>query len=299
MKSLAGKTALVTGAAAGIGRALALRLAKAGVQLHLLDLDEANLLSLADEIKLAGATAAIHVCDLQRPEQIAAALRQVIAAGGVDILINNAGVGYWGPTHEMPAAHWDRVLAINLHAPLQIVRELLPSLLARDEAHIVNMSSMLGLIGGPRAAAYSVSKFGLQGLTESLRAEYGRSKLGVTAVCPGFATTKILESARRAGSRHYKQIHPWLMTTPEHIADRTIAALYRNQPLVVITPLAQLLWLGKRLAPSLFLKLFTTRYRAVKKASVSSSSPIKPLQPISWTSRLTYALSWLGIHVAG
>lgn len=261
MKVLSGKTALVTGAASGIGRALALQLAREQVRLHLVDVNEQGLADVGQELADLGRRPRAHVCDLQSSAQISQMLGDVQAAGGVDLVINNAGVGYCGPTHEMDAEHWERILAINLQAPIQIIRELLPSLLKRPEAHIVNVSSMLGLLPGPKAAAYTVSKYGLQGLSESLRSEYGRTHLGVSAICPGFAMTGFFEAARRAGSPHkMKFLHKWLMTTPEHIAERTIAAIRSNQPVVVISPLAQFLYFCKRLAPNLFLRLFTGRY---------------------------------------
>ena len=89
---------------------------------------------------------------------------------------------------------WNRVLAINLLAPIQIIRELLPTLLAVEEAHILNVCSLAGLVAGAKLTAYNVSKFGLQGLSESLRAEYGRTGLGVTSLCPGFVKTNIFHT---------------------------------------------------------------------------------------------------------
>jgi len=262
MKVLAGTTALVTGAAGGIGRAITLRLAREQVRLHLIDVDEVGLARLAHEIRADGGEVATYRCDLQNSEEISVTLQEILAAGGIDIVVNNAGVAYGGPTHEMSPEHWDRILAINLLAPVQVVRELLPSLLSRPQAHLVNIGSMFGLFAGPKAAAYSVSKFGLQGLSEALRAEYGRSNLGVSAICPGFASTGLFEAARRAGSpQGPKGVAKWFMITPEYIAERTITAIRRNQPLVVISPLAHLLWFCKRFAPSLFLRLFTSRYR--------------------------------------
>jgi short-subunit dehydrogenase len=278
MKVLTGKTALVTGAASGIGHAITLRLARERMRLLLLDIDESGLMNVAGSVRELGSTAETFYCDLRDTDRISAVMSDILAAGGADIVVNNAGVGYCGPTHKMDAAQWDRILSINLLAPVQIIHELLPSLLARPEAHIVNVGSMLGLVGGPQAAAYSVSKFGLQGLSESLRAEYGRSGLGVTAVCPGFATTGIFAAAQRAGSLPLpKHLGAWLMTTPEHIADRTCAAIQQNRPLAVITPLAQVLWFCKRLAPSLFLQFFTKRYSPAPAPAPSALPVAAPL----------------------
>src|SRR5687768_9063639 len=103
MKVLSGKTALVTGAASGIGRAIALRLAQEQVRLHLIDVDEVGLARVAREIRETGGEVATYHCDLRSGEEISATLGEILAAGGVDIVVNNAGVGYSGPTHEMSA----------------------------------------------------------------------------------------------------------------------------------------------------------------------------------------------------
>ena len=109
--------------------------------------------------------------------------------------MNNAGITYYGKTVEMSDEHWDRVLRINLYAHLQFTRELLPSLLARPEAHVLNTCSMFGLFGAPKLAAYCTTKFALVGFSDALRAEYGRDGLGVTALCPGFVRTNLFTSA--------------------------------------------------------------------------------------------------------
>lgn len=254
MKNLTGKSALVTGAAGGIGRAIALRLAREQVNLELVDVDEIGLNQVVGDIQSLGGQAVAHQCDLRRPEQISSLVRKILEGGGVDLVVNNAGVAVYGPADEMSAEHWDRVLAINLLAPLQIIRELLPSLLARGEAHILNVGSIAGLIALPRVAPYTVSKFGLQGLSEALRVEYNNHGLGVTALCPGFASTGILRAAELAGSpRKPKRVADYLMTTPEYIAERAVTAIRKNQAVVVITLLAQLWWRLKRLSPAFFL----------------------------------------------
>lgn len=266
MKILAGKTALVTGAASGIGRALALRLAREGMRLELADVDETGLNQVVGDIHALGVEAAAHLCDLRRPEQISALVRRLLDAGGVDLVVNNAGVAVYGPMNEMSAEHWDRVLSINLLAPVQIIRELLPSLLARGEAHILNVGSIAGLIALPRVGPYTVSKFGLQGLSESLRVEYNNHGLGVTALCPGFASTGIYRAAELAGSpRKPKRVADYLMTTPEYIAERAVAAIRKNQPIVVITLLAHLWWRLKRLSPAFFLWCMSRKGPSSKK----------------------------------
>lgn len=264
MKTLRGKKALITGAASGIGRALALGLAHEGTHLILLDIDRPGLDAVALETRRLGVDVDTRICDLRQPAEISECVADVLARGGVDILVNNAGVATYGPTEQMSEEQWSRVLDVNLLAPIQFVRELLPSLRSRAEAHILNVCSLAGLVATSRLAAYNVSKFGLQGLSESLRAEYGRTGLGVTSLCPGFAPTNIYQAANRDGSpQHAAPPSAWIMTTPERIAARAIRGIRRNQPIVVITPMARVLWFLKRLAPRLFLRLFTESLQQV------------------------------------
>ena len=185
MKTIRGKCALITGAAAGIGRGIALALAREGADLYLLDIDEAGLAAVAVEVTALGVLVHTDRCDLSQPSEITRATSAMLGRGFTpDILVNNAGLAYYGPTHLMTAAHWDRLMSVNLLAPIQLTQELLPTLKSRPEAHILNVCSISGLVAGGRFAAYHTSKFGLIGYTAALRAEYGRQGLGVSALCP-------------------------------------------------------------------------------------------------------------------
>jgi short-subunit dehydrogenase len=251
MREIRGKTALVTGAASGIGRAIALRLAAEGARLYLIDVNAVELAAVVADAQRAGVDALGRHCDVSQPRQVTAAVHHLLDRwGGVDILVNNAGVTYYGLTTHMPAEHWDQLLAVNLHAPIQFTRELLPTLLSRPEAHVLNVASIFGLIAMPRVAAYATTKFGLVGFSEALRAEYLRQGIGVTALCPGFVDTKLFESAPRGSDRDRHREPPrWLMTTPETVADRAIRAIYRNKAVVVVQSYARLLHLAKRFLP--------------------------------------------------
>ena len=196
MRLLKGKRALLTGAASGIGRALALELARAGVHLYLLDIDAAGLKSVVDECRSLDVVAVGRQCDLSQPAQIAGAVADLLARWKyIDLLVNNAGVAYYGPTEKMTAVQWDWLMAINLLAPLQITRELLPTLLARGEVHILNVCSISGIVAGGRFSAYHTSKFGLVGFTEAMRAEYNRRGIGVTNLCPGPVSSNLYNRA--------------------------------------------------------------------------------------------------------
>ncbi len=143
-------------------------------------------------------------------------------------------------------------MSINLLAPIQITQQLLPHLLERPDAHIVNMCSISGLVAGGRFAAYHTSKFGLIGFTEALRAEYGRSGIGVSAICPGPVLTELYRSAQKPQeSKGVPQPPAFICTTAERVAALTIKAIRRNRRMVLITPMAHGLFQVKRFLPGL------------------------------------------------
>jgi 3-oxoacyl-[acyl-carrier protein] reductase len=251
MTSVTGTRALVTGAASGIGRAIALELARRGVDLHLLDRDAGKLGGVAREAEALGRSVTQIICDLADAEAVSAAVQTVLARGGLlNILVNSAGVAYYGATDEMTDDQWRCVLHVNLEAPVRLIRKLLPTLLAQKEAHIVNVCSIAGLVAGKGAAAYQASKFGLVGFSQSLRLEYAGTRLGVTALCPGFVTTPLFDQVAQPRPNRPLPLPPgWMWTSPEVVARRAIRAILKNQGLVVITPTARFLWAMERFFP--------------------------------------------------
>ena len=275
MRHFVGKHTFLTGAASGIGRSLALKLAAEGANLFLVDVDEAGLERVRREAAASGVIVVAHQCDLTCRDQVSAAVQRGLDDFGViDLLVNNAGVACYGPTHGMTAEQWDWLLGVNLLAPIQITRELLPTLMGRPDAHIVNMCSVSGLVAGGRFAAYHVSKFGLIGFTEALRAEYGRRGLGVSAICPGPSRTGLYANAASSHGRPDVPVPPeWLCATPEKIADRTINAIYRNKRMVLITPMAHGLYNLKRFAPGVIDAVNTfSRRRILQRLGLSGKA---------------------------
>ena len=226
-------------------------LAQEGADVCLVDVNEIGLAEIAREIQSLGQQALPICCDISSSEEITSAVEDLLVAWeGLDILVNNAGVLHYGPTHLMTQDHWDRVMAINLLAPMHFIRLLLPTLLSQPEAHLVNVSSMYGYFATRKTAAYHASKFGLLGLTESLRAEYGRQGIGVTAVCPGFVSSQLFDAGTTSNeSGELRRPPAWACTTPEYVARKTIRAIYRNRRLVLATPLAYGAYYLKRFAP--------------------------------------------------
>ncbi|HAV33124.1 MAG TPA: NAD(P)-dependent oxidoreductase [Planctomycetaceae bacterium] len=251
MKTLAGRTAFLTGAAAGIGRALARALAAAGCHLFLVDRDADGLQRLQDELSGSGVTVRSVVCDLADAVSVdRVVMRALEQTGGIDLLINNAGVCCYGPTDQMTQAQWDWLMSINLLSPIRITQALLPHLLLREDPHIVNMCSISGLVAGGRLAAYHTSKFGLVGYTEALRAEYGRRGVGVTAICPGPVRTNLYDSGQSLRDGTRVPLPPaWLCATAEQVAAATVRGILGDRRRVLVTPMAHGLSMLSRLAP--------------------------------------------------
>jgi short-subunit dehydrogenase len=273
MKVISGKKALITGAASGIGRATAELLAEQGAELYLLDINSALLNSVAQELRQRGAQVTAQTCDLADRSALDACLDDLLQCwGGVDIVVNNAGVVFYGPTDEMSEAQWAQLLAVNLLAPAQIIRRLLPSLLERGEGQIVNVCSLAGLAAFRGLSAYSLTKYGLLGFSESLRSELARYGIGVSAICPGYVTSEMHKSAMRAdGNVGMRLPSRWVSTSPEAVARCIVAAICKNRFLTVITPFAKLVWLIKRLTPSIWPVLAAGFRRRIRKKSSPSA----------------------------
>jgi 3-oxoacyl-[acyl-carrier protein] reductase len=243
---------MVTRAAAGIGRAIALELAKEGAALYLLDIDKAKLDATAQEARSYGVEVVTAICDLSDSAQINQAVSSLRAAWGrLDILVNNAGIAYCGATHLMTDEQWRRIISVNLVAPIQLVHMLLPTLLSAGDGHILNVCSIFGLAPWRKTAAYQTTKYGLVGLTAALRAEYSHANLGVTALCPGFVQTALLEEGATAYPSVRVHLPPWICTTPEHVARKALDAIRQNQATAVVTPFAHAYWRLARLSPGL------------------------------------------------
>lgn len=274
MRTLDGKLALITGAAAGIGRALAVELARAGTHLVLVDIDGRGLIETTMAARSRGGRVEACLADLACEVEVRRVAQLVHKRyGKLDILVNNAGVAYYGSTHEMAEDQWRRVLAVNLLAPIQLTHELLPCLFVPPEAHVLNMGSIAGLVGSSRLAAYNATKFAVVGFSESLRAEYGPRGLGVTAFCPGLVRTGIFENAMTAGNKQPPRFPNWLASTPESVARRAVRAIRKNQGLVVTSSVARAIWRLKRLSPWLLDRI--QQFRRVRH-SAPTPAPAMP-----------------------
>jgi short-subunit dehydrogenase len=262
MTVIRGAAAAVTGAASGIGRALAIELAARGCDLALADRDEAGLQTLAAEIG-GRQKVSLHRVDVGEPAQIADFAEAAIAAHpALNILVNNAGVALLGQFSEIEQAQMDWLMNINFWGVVHATRAFLPQLSTRPEAHVVNLSSIFGIIGPPGQTAYCAAKFAVRGFSESLRHELqmANSPVRLSVVHPGGVATNIVrnsrtgtgitDNARRSESiERFEQV---AKTTPEAAALRIIQGIEKNQPRILIGNDARFLDILQRLRPATY-----------------------------------------------
>lgn len=197
--TLAGKTALVTGAGSGIGRAIAERLAEGGARVIVNDVDASGS-ETAESVR--GPFLQADLSSMEETRELGG--RALEVSGGVDILVNNAGVQHVAPVDEFPDEQWARMMQIMLAAPFQLTKRLLPGMKERGWGRIVNISSIHGLIASPNKSAYTAAKHGLIGFTKAVALEAGPHGVTVNAICPSFVRTPLVEGqlpdlARTAG----------------------------------------------------------------------------------------------------
>jgi len=218
MQPLAGKVSIVTGASRGIGKAISILLAQSGSRVVLAARSEPQLKSVSDEISNQNGEALVIPTDLTRDEEIEQLVEKTIKEwGSVDVLINNAGLGKVAPVVKAKVSDWDETFQVNLRAPMILSKLVLPKMMERGEGSIINISSVSGKSGQANGSAYSASKFGLIGFTQSLYEEVREYGIRVTAICPGFVDTQLIPQMRRMDRSK--------MIRPEDIAQTVLFVL--------------------------------------------------------------------------
>lgn len=262
-RKLLNRTAVVTGAASGIGRAIAISLARRGCHLALADLNEAELARTAEMAASSGIRVSRHRLDVSDRKEVACFPATVVAEhGGVDILVNNAGVALGGTFEQVSETDFEWLFAINFWGVVRMTRAFLPHLRMSEDACLVNLSSLFGLISPPGQTAYSASKFAVRGFTESLRHELERSKIGVTVVHPGGVATAIARSARVPKGMPAEEIQTrreaaekMLRLPPETAGEVIVEGIERRRARVLVGTDAKIISLIERLAPVSYWKI--------------------------------------------
>jgi 3-oxoacyl-[acyl-carrier protein] reductase len=228
MESLQGKNAIVTGAGKGIGKAIAIALAKEGVQVGLIARTSKDLETVAAEITALGVKAAFAVADISNIAEVNKAVESIQAElGNTDILINNAGMGVFGKFLDLTPEQWENHIKVNLFGVYYATRAVLPQMIERQTGDIVNVSSTAGLTGAAVTSAYSASKFAVMGLTESLMQEVRKHNIRVTAMAPSTVVTELAKSANLINNNEDR------MMQPEDFAELIIAQLKLNRRVFV------------------------------------------------------------------
>jgi short-subunit dehydrogenase len=264
MTAIRGAAAAVTGAAGGIGRALALEFAARGCDLALADRDDAGLQSVAAEIgRRHPQKVTVHRVDVGKPPEIAEFAQAAISAHpGLNILVNNAGVALMGQFHELDQAEMDWLMNINFWGVVHGTRAFLPQLASRQEAHIVNLSSIFGIIAPPGQSAYAAAKFAVRGFSESLRHELqmAGSPVRLSVVHPGGIATNIARNSRSGAGvtdnarrvQSIERFEAMSKTTSQAAALRIIKGIENNQPRILIGNDARFMDLLQRLRPATY-----------------------------------------------
>lgn len=254
----AGKRCFLTGAASGIGRSTALKLAAEGAELFLTDRDADGLAKTVADARALGAQVCAHrVLDVSNYDEVAAFAADIHGAHpAMDVVMNIAGVSAWGTVSQLTHRHWESMISVNLMGPIHVIETFVPPMvLAGKGGHVVNVSSAAGLVALPWHAAYSASKYGLRGLSEVLRFDLARHGIGVSVVVPGAVRTPLVQSVEIAGvDREHPQVRKWVdrfsghAVSPESVADKILRGVAKNRYLIYTSNDIRALYAFKRLA---------------------------------------------------
>jgi short-subunit dehydrogenase len=249
LTSYSGKNAVITGASSGIGRQLALRIARAGARVALVARREAALRDLAGEIEQGGGQATVLPCDVAERAAVFACAEQAIRAfGAVDILVNNAGYGHHRRFLEWELDDMERMLRVNFFGALYWTKALLPQMVERRTGWLVFMASVAGKLGVPEESAYAASKFAMVGLAEALSIELEEVGVHVLTVCPGTIDTPFFDAEALA---RMPPVSRRMMIPPERVVDAVFRALAGGKHEITVPRLIAAGYVVRALAPRL------------------------------------------------
>lgn len=266
MKQFAKKRVFITGAASGLGRALAVKFAEMGWRVAIADIHLERLAETRGLIEELGATTLEIECDVTSYEALSKAANMLEKNwGGVDIIFNNAGVAGLGQFEDITQEEWHRVINVDLWSVIYGCQAFVPMMKRQGGGYIVNTASAAGIVSLPQMSNYNVAKAGVISLSESLKTELASDNIGVTVVAPTVFKANLLDTMANAekhemGRSFRKQLETTKVTA-ESIADLAIDAIRKNRLYVVPQADARRAWLFKRLFPELYVRTITLLYR--------------------------------------
>jgi NAD(P)-dependent dehydrogenase (short-subunit alcohol dehydrogenase family) len=263
IRTFNGATAIVTGAASGIGRGLAIELAKRGSEVVLADLQGEKAERLAEEIKAAGGRASAAELDVSSFPDVEKLVREAAdRTGRLDYMFNNAGIGIIGDASKYTIDDWNRIIRINLNGVVNGVQAAYQAMIKQGFGHIVNTSSLGGLVPQPGNVAYSATKHAIVGLSTSLRSEAAMLGVRVSVICPGFVRTDIFNRGGKFGKsvvnlsndqqqRLLDSYEKYKPVSADIFAAKALDLVAKNRAIIVLPAKWRLVWLICRLFPSL------------------------------------------------
>lgn len=260
------KSALVTGSASGLGRDIAIALGRKGFRVLVADRDMKEAAVTATMVAQAGGAGEVHRCDVTRVEEVQAMADHVFAAwGGLDLLVNNAGVAAAGVVGDMPIEDWHWLMNVNLWGMVYGCHAFIPAMKRTLRGHIVNVASAAGIVSLPEMACYNVSKAAVISLSETLRGELAPFGIGVSVVCPSFFNTNLLRDMRYCDEFQCTFAHAAFdnaRMTSEDIAALVVKAWEKNRLYVIPQASARMQWFFKRLSPEKYHESFARLNRS-------------------------------------
>lgn len=262
------KRVAITGGASGLGLALAQCYGRAGWRVAIGDIHTERLAESAETIRQTGAEVITALCDVRSDEEVQAFADQCQAQwGGVDVIINNAGVSSGGTVADTSMDDWHWTLDIDLYGVVRGCRSFVPLLREQGQGYVINIASFAGIANIPDVAAYNVAKAGVISLSESLRAEELDNGIGVSVVCPSFFQTNLMETFRSnvPGQKAWvENVMRKMPLTADDVAERIMQAMQNDEFLVLPHPIARKQYHIKRLAPEVYFKMLMKQIRQAK-----------------------------------
>jgi NAD(P)-dependent dehydrogenase (short-subunit alcohol dehydrogenase family) len=285
-EAFANKTAIITGGASGIGRALGSELAALGARVVLADIDgdEARRTAAALSGQSGSAVVEGRQLDVREREKVQALVDDVVAShGSIDFYFNNAGISLGGPTHEFSGPHWDRIIDVNLVGVVNGLLAAYPAMIRQGRGHIINVASGAGLVAPPFVVAYAATKHAVVGLSTGLRPEAALHGVRVSVVCPGAVDTPILDrlpdsdlpptTSAPVTPRRYLTEARQRPVAADRFARAALKGVAANRGIIVVPPSAKSLWYLNRLSPTLVERATSLLAKQVARSLVRPALP--------------------------